>query len=131
MGRLYRLGCNHYTNKSYILYCFSYHTSLQLLASFSANSKFNILSPCQGHLIINSKTSRKCRHVGSRYSTEKWATGKKYLLFLGSDPVQTFSHVTSWLLLSSFPKFKEIINLKSTNVISCKIQFLQALFRSF
>lgn len=97
MDRLCRLGCNYYTNKFYILYCFSYHTSLQLLTSFSANSEFNIPSPCQGHLIINSKTSRKCRHVGSRYSTEKWAIGKKYLLFLGSDPVQTFDHVNSWL----------------------------------
>ena len=116
MHRLYRLGCNHYTNKSYILYCFCYHTSLQLLASFSASSKFNIPSSCQGHLIINSKISRKCWHVGSRYSTEKWAIGKKYLLFLGSDPVQTFSHVNSRLFLSSFPKFQEITNLKGTNV---------------
>lgn len=121
MHRLCRLRCNHYTNKPYILYCFCYHTSLQLLASFSASSKFNILSSCQGHLIINSKTSRKCRHVGSRYSTEKWAIRKKYLLFLGSDPVQTFSHVNSWLFLSIFLKFQEIINLKGTNAISCKI----------
>lgn len=85
-------GWSHYTNKSHILYCFSYHTSLQLLASFSASSEFNIPSPCQGLLIINSKTSRKCRHVVSRYTAEKWAIGKKYLLFLGFDPMQTFSH---------------------------------------
>lgn len=131
MDRLYRPGCNHYTNKSYTLYCFHYNTSLQLLASFSANSKFNIPSPCQGLLIINSKTSRKCKHVGSRHSPEKWAIGKKYLLFLGSDPVQTFHHVNNRLFESSFPKFKEIINLKGTTVTSCKIQFLQALFGSF